>query len=165
MRKPFSKSELAAALARAVAPEPAQDVKVEPPPEGAGPRASGKRILVAEDSEFNVELVREILRRGGHELCIVGDGNDVLARLANEPFDLLLLDLHMPGLDGLEVIQHIRARELATGGHLPVIALTARSRAEDRERCLAAGMDEFLSKPLRSKALLEMIARMTEKAP
>jgi len=112
-------------------------------------------ILVAEDSEFNVQLIRELLVREGHRVTIVGDGQETLDLLATKAsdFDLLLLDIHMPKLDGLQVIQVIRDRERITGGHLPVIALTARSRAEDRQRCLAAGMDEYLAKPVRAAEL------------
>ena len=74
--------------------------------------------------------------------------------------NLLLLDVHMPELDGFQVVQALRERELTTGGHLPIIALTARSRSEDRERCLAAGMDEFLTKPVRPADLLAAIDRL-----
>jgi response regulator RpfG family c-di-GMP phosphodiesterase len=75
-------------------------------------------------------------------------------------FDLLLLDIHMPELDGFEVVHAIRQREHTAGGHLPIIALTARSRKEDRERCLAAGMDDFLTKPVRPAELLTAIDRL-----
>jgi CheY-like chemotaxis protein len=75
-------------------------------------------------------------------------------------FDALLLDVHMPGLDGFQVVQAIRERERATGGHLPVIALTARARREDREQCLAAGMDDFLSKPVQAADLWAAIDRL-----
>jgi CheY-like chemotaxis protein len=78
-------------------------------------------------------------------------------------FDLLLLDIHMPELDGFGVVGAIRERERAMGGHLPVIALTARSRKEDRERCLAAGMDDFLTKPVAAVALLAAIDRLLQK--
>jgi two-component system sensor histidine kinase/response regulator len=79
--------------------------------------------------------------------------------------DLLLLDIHMPELDGFQVIRLIREREQATGGHLPVIALTARSRKEDREQCLAAGMDDFLAKPVRAAELQAAIERLMANAP
>jgi CheY-like chemotaxis protein len=74
--------------------------------------------------------------------------------------DLLLLDVHMPELDGFQVVQALRERELTTGRHLPIIALTARSRSEDRERCLAAGMDDFLTKPVRPVEQLAAIDRL-----
>jgi response regulator RpfG family c-di-GMP phosphodiesterase len=81
------------------------------------------------------------------------------------PYDLLLLDLHMPGLDGFEVVQSIRARERLTGGHLHVIAVTARSRLEDRRRCLAAGMDDFIAKPISASALWAALAQIVPVAP
>src|SRR5207253_9698117 len=80
-------------------------------------------------------------------------------RLPTSDFDLLLLDLHMPERDGFQVIQAIREGERAAGGHLPVIALTARSRKEDREHCLAAGMDDYLAKPVQAPELFAAIER------
>jgi two-component system, sensor histidine kinase and response regulator len=84
----------------------------------------------------------------------------VLTLAAQGGFDLLLLDVHMPELDGFQVVQAVRERELTAGGHLPIIALTARSRKEDRERCLAAGMDDFQTKPIRPADLLAAIDRV-----
>jgi HPt (histidine-containing phosphotransfer) domain-containing protein len=84
----------------------------------------------------------------------------VLALVEQGGFDLLLLDVHMPELDGFQVVRAVRERELTVGGHLPIIALTARSRKEDRERCLAAGMDDFQTKPIRPADLLEAIGRV-----
>jgi len=81
------------------------------------------------------------------------------------PFDLLFLDVHMPELDGFRVVQAIRERERTAGGHLPVIALTARSRKEDRERCLAAGMDDFLAKPIQAVDLWAAIDRVVGARP
>jgi CheY-like chemotaxis protein len=81
------------------------------------------------------------------------NGRETLSLAKAESFDLLLLDVHMPELDGFQVVAAIRERERQTGGHLPVIALTARSRIEDRERCLAAGMDDFLAKPIQAADL------------
>jgi CheY-like chemotaxis protein len=117
------------------------------------------KILVAEDNEFNIQLLQLMLERRGHIPSVCSTGDEALRLSEAHAFDLLLLDLHMPVLDGFQVIERIRAREHAAGEHLPVIALTARSRPEDRERCLAAGMDDFLSKPLRAPALWEAIER------
>ncbi len=91
---------------------------------------------------------------------LASNGQERLTLAEPGDFDLLLLDVHMPELDGFQVVQAIRERELAAGGHLPIIALTARSRKEDRERCLAAGMDEFLTKPIRPADLLAAIDRI-----
>jgi len=145
----------------AVASEP--DVKSEP---AAIPQASTPmRILVAEDNEFNAQLMEQLLTRRGHRVRLVGDGKEALALAGERDFDLLLLDIHMPGMDGLQVIRTIREREAAEGGHLPVIALTARSRTEDREKCLAAGMDDFLTKPVHMPDLLAAMDRVARRNP
>jgi PAS domain S-box-containing protein len=105
------------------------------------------RILVAEDNDFNRDLLEHLLARLGLSATMAVTGREALALLEREPFDLLLLDIHMPELDGFQVVGAIRERERTAGGHLPVIALTARSRKEDRDACLRAGMDECLVKP------------------
>ena len=122
-------------------------------------------ILVAEDNEFNAQLLEQLLGRRGHRVRLANNGREALALAETGVFDLLLLDVHMPELDGFQVVRAIREREQAAGGHLPVIALTARSRAEDRERCLAAGMDEFLSKPVRAADLWAAIDRVVGARP
>jgi two-component system, sensor histidine kinase and response regulator len=122
--------------------------------------ADALHILVAEDNEFNAQLVEELLVRRGHRVKVANNGRAALALAEGGGFDLLLLDIHMPELDGLQVIQAIRARERISGGHLPVIALTASSRKEERERCVAAGMDDFLSKPIRAADLWAAIGRV-----
>jgi two-component system sensor histidine kinase/response regulator len=123
------------------------------------------RILVAEDNEFNAELVLQHITRRGHDTIVVGRGDDILGRIEEGTIDLLLLDLHMPGLDGFQVIERVRARERITGGHLPVIALTARSRAIDRQRCLDSGMDDFIEKPVKAAALWAAIDRLVQATP
>jgi signal transduction histidine kinase/CheY-like chemotaxis protein len=117
-------------------------------------------VLVAEDDEFSARFIEQLLARAGHRVRLTTNGREAL-RLAEEGiFDMLLLDIHMPGLDGFGVVGAIRERERAAGGHLPVIALTARSRKEDRERCLAAGMDDFVTKPVAAAALLAAIDQL-----
>jgi PAS domain S-box-containing protein len=124
------------------------------------PQPSSLRILVAEDNEFNAQLLEQLLKRRGHRVRVANNGREALARVDEGAFDLLLLDVHMPELDGLQVIRTIRERERAVGGHLPVIALTARSRKEDRDQCLAAGMDDFLAKPIQAADLETTIERL-----
>ncbi len=124
------------------------------------PAAAPLHILVAEDNDFNVQLLEQLLVRRGYHVRLANNGREALALTEAEPFDLLLLDVHMPELDGFQVIQAIREREHSAGGHLPVVALTARSRKEDRERCLAAGMDDFLSKPIAAADLWATIDRV-----
>jgi two-component system, sensor histidine kinase and response regulator len=118
------------------------------------------RILVAEDNDLNQQVVQHFLGRAGHTVQIARDGRQALEALEQGGFDLMLLDVHMPELDGLAVVEALRRREQTTGGHLPVIALTARSMQGDRERCLAAGMDDYLAKPVRREALMAAIERV-----
>jgi CheY-like chemotaxis protein len=139
---------------------PAEKVTEEPPRSRVTrPSSRPLRVLVAEDNEFNAQLLEQLLVRRGHTVWLAGNGREALTLAAEGAFDLLLLDVHMPEMDGFQVARTIRERERAAGGHLPIIALTARSRQEDRERCLAAGMDEFLSKPVRAADLWAVLER------
>jgi two-component system sensor histidine kinase/response regulator len=123
------------------------------------------QVLLAEDNEFNQQVVRHLLERQGHTIQVAGDGREALAALEQGAFDLLLLDVHMPELDGFGVVEALRRREQTTGQHLPVVALTARATTGDRERCLQAGMDEYLAKPLRAADLFATIDRMLAARP
>jgi signal transduction histidine kinase/CheY-like chemotaxis protein/HPt (histidine-containing phosphotransfer) domain-containing protein len=122
-------------------------------------------ILVAEDNELSAEVLEQFLSRRGHRVRLTNNGREALALVEAEPFDLLLLDIHMPELDGFQVVRAVRDREQTSTGHLPVIALTARSRKEDRERCLAVGMDDFLTKPIRPAELSAAIDRAMKLYP
>jgi len=129
--------------------------------------ARGLHVLIAEDNELNVNLLRELLGQRDHRVEVAGDGRAALelAGKSDAPYDLMLLDLHMPEMDGFEVVHAIRERERGTAKHLPIIALTARSSSRDRDKALAAGMDDFLSKPLDVKALWDAIDRITSDVP
>jgi two-component system, sensor histidine kinase and response regulator len=124
------------------------------------PTTTPLHILVAEDNELSAQVLEQALARQGHRVRLASNGREVLTLAEQGGFDLLLLDVHMPELDGFQVVRAIRERELTAGGHLPIIALTARSRKEDRERCLAAGMDDFQTKPIRPADLLAAIDRV-----
>jgi signal transduction histidine kinase/CheY-like chemotaxis protein len=125
---------------------------------------NGLSILVAEDNEINALLTRALLTKLGHRPTMATDGAAAIdswlaARAAGTPYDRVLMDLHMPGLDGLEAVRRIRAIEAEhKDPHTPIIALTANASAEDREACLAAGMDEFLIKPLDRERLAAALA-------
>ncbi|WP_406694444.1 PAS domain S-box protein [Singulisphaera sp. Ch08] len=123
------------------------------------------RVLVAEDNPLNQELVEHLLRRRGHDVVVVGDGQAALATLDQDQFDLSLLDVHMPEFDGFQVIEALRHREQSTGGHLPVIAMTALAMKGDHERCLQAGMDDYLAKPIRASDLFAVIDRVLAAHP
>jgi len=118
---------------------------------------TGLRLLVAEDNPVNQKVIQLVLEKRRHSVCVVSNGVEALERLAAEPFDVLLLDLQMPELDGMETCKRIRAAEKETGGHLPIVALTAHAMSTDRERCLDAGMDGYLSKPIQ---LPELVAAL-----
>jgi CheY-like chemotaxis protein len=135
-------------------PAPAQEPAAVPGP------APPLHILLAEDDEFSARFMEQLLARGGHRVRVTTNGREAVSLATEGVFDLLLLDIHMPELDGFGVVGAIRERERAAGGHLPVIALTARSRTEDRERCLVAGMDDFLTKPVAAATVLAAIDRL-----
>ena len=128
----------------------------EPAPQAGAGRTSAPakvlRVLVAEDNPVNQKLIRILLEQRGHKVRVCGDGAEALASL-EEPCDMLLLDIQMPGLDGLETCQRIRASERRSGKHLPIVAMTAHVMSEDRARFLAAGMDGYLSKPIQAGEL------------
>jgi len=115
-------------------------------------------VLVAEDNLVNRTLIVRILQRHGHHVVEARDGSQVLAALERGAFDLVLMDVEMPHLGGIEATHRIRARERQSGGHVPIIALTAHVLPSDRERCLAAGMDGYVAKPVRRSALFSAIA-------
>jgi CheY-like chemotaxis protein len=129
------------------------------------PPTTHLRILAAEDNEFNRDLLEHLLGRLGLSAAMAVNGREALALWQREPFDLMLLDIHMPEMDGFQVVGAIRQRERTAGGHLPVIALTARSRKEDRERCLRAGLDEYLAKPFTAAELWAAIDRVLKTRP
>jgi CheY-like chemotaxis protein len=98
-----------------------------------------------------------MLTKRGHQVTLAQDGAEAVARLEQETFDLVLMDLQMPGMSGLDATAVIRQREQTTGGHVRIIAMTARAMASDREQCLAAGMDGYLSKPIDRTLLFEAV--------
>tara|TARA_R110000868_G_scaffold192394_5_gene436858 strand:+ start:6597 stop:8879 length:2283 start_codon:yes stop_codon:yes gene_type:complete len=118
------------------------------------------KVLVAEDNDINALLTRTLLERDGHHVRIARNGKDVLAALAEpdgKSYDIVLMDLHMPDMDGFEATRHIRGLSDERSS-LPIIALTANAMADDRQKCLAAGMDDYLSKPVAPDALARMLA-------
>jgi two-component system sensor histidine kinase/response regulator len=132
---------------------------------GFEPAQRPLRILLAEDSLVNQKLAIGLLQRGGHSLSIVNNGKEALAALETKAFDLVLMDVQMPIMDGLEATMTLRRREQSQqheghGSHIPIIAMTAHAMKGDRERCLAAGMDEYVAKPIRVGELYSAISRV-----
>jgi two-component system sensor histidine kinase/response regulator len=121
------------------------------------------RVLLVEDNPVNQKLAAALLEKRGFGVTTTGNGKAALAALHRDPFDLVLMDLQMPEMDGLEATAAIRERERSTGGHIPIIAMTAHALKGDRERCLTAGMDAYVSKPIRTSELFETIERTVER--
>jgi CheY-like chemotaxis protein len=119
------------------------------------------RVLVAEDNVVNQRVLVGLLTARGHHATIATTGREVLAATERQAFDLILMDVQMPEMGGLEATTLIRTRERTTGGHVPIVAMTAHAMSGDSERCLAAGMDGYLSKPVDRKALFEQIERIS----
>ena len=121
-------------------------------------RASGpSRVLVAEDNMVNQTLARRLLEKRGYSVSVVGDGRAALAALEEESFDIVLMDVQMPVMDGFEATTLIRQREQLSGSHIPIVAMTAHAFKGDQERCLAIGMDAYISKPIRQQELYATI--------
>ncbi len=130
----------------------------------AKPAVRRLRVLLAEDNAVNRRLAVRLLEKMGHDVVEAHDGQQVLLALAKTSFDILLMDVQMPVMDGFEATARIRELERANGAHLPIIALTAHAMKGDRERCLAAGMDGYVTKPIRAEALRSAIEELTGNA-
>jgi len=131
------------------------------PPQGAVPPAAHPlRVLLAEDDRTNQMVALKMLEQQGHTAVAAGTGTELLATLDGEPFDLILMDVQMPEMDGIEATRAIRQREQQTGAHISIIGLTAHTQGDEEEHCLAAGMDAYLSKPLRRDRLAIAIASL-----
>ncbi len=154
--KPVKQSDLLEAIVSACSARPKTRRPARPKQQPASePRSF--RILVAEDNATNQKLITALLEERGHRAVLVGNGREAVARSAEESFDLILMDLQMPEMGGLEATAAIRAREKTTGRHVPIAAMTAHAMQGDRDRCLAAGMDGYVSKPIRPAELFDTI--------
>ncbi len=123
------------------------------------------RILLVDDNRVNQMLAERLLRKQGHTVLVAGNGTEALNAWQHEPFDLILMDVQMPELDGFEGTRRIRAIEQSTGAHVPIVAMTARAMSGDRERCIAVGMDDYVSKPVRMPELMAAIGRAVNNLP
>jgi len=159
--KPVKPSELLEAVNTAfTAPAPTAD-EIEPVvPASLKKNRQSLDILLVEDNVVNQRLVQRILEKQGHDVVVADNGTTALELLGCRGFDLVLMDVQMPRMDGIETTVAIRNKEKETDRHVPIIALTAHAMTGDRERCLQAGMDGYLIKPIRPASLLEMIERL-----
>ncbi|MBS1810998.1 MAG: response regulator [Acidobacteria bacterium] len=118
-------------------------------------------ILIAEDNPINQKLAVRVLQKQGHTSVVANNGREALEMWEQQPFDVILMDVMMPEMDGLVAASEIRQREKVTGQHIPIIAITANAMVGDREKCLSAGMDEYISKPVDVTSLYEALERLT----
>jgi CheY-like chemotaxis protein/HPt (histidine-containing phosphotransfer) domain-containing protein len=118
-------------------------------------------ILVVEDNPVNQKVAAAMLEQLGHDVVLASSGRLAVQVLDKHEIDLILMDIQMPEMDGFEVTKLIRQREITNGGHIPIVAVTAHAMQGDRERCLAAGMDDYISKPIRSRSLSSVIQNLT----
>jgi CheY-like chemotaxis protein len=160
--KPIRQSELREAIARVLG---AREQKGAVPLitryslHDARDPAASLRVLLAEDNPVNQLLATRLLEKRGHRVTVAANGREALAALDRESYDLVFMDVQMPEMDGLEATIAIREKEKAGANHLPVIALTAHAMKGDQERCLEAGMDGYLSKPIRPQELDEFLEK------
>jgi signal transduction histidine kinase/CheY-like chemotaxis protein len=155
--RPVSERELIDAVGVALGlTEASPEYTLEP----MSPGGTSARVLLVDDSDVNLEVVSEMLRRLGHEVVLASDGEVALATLASQTFDIVFMDVQLPGVDGLETTRRFRER----GGRTPIIALTAHTSARDRDRCFAAGMNSVLTKPVDATQLAAAIASVTHRS-
>jgi two-component system, sensor histidine kinase and response regulator len=162
--KPIRQSELRDAIARALdRRDPQNALKTVPPAlERRFPKsAASLHVLLAEDNSVNQRLATRLLEKRGHRVTVANNGQEALTLLERSAYDLVLMDVQMPLIDGLEATRLIRDREKGTKSHQPIVALTAHAVKGDEERCREAGMDAYLAKPIRPQeldAVLEVYA-------
>jgi len=162
--KPVKPAELLGMIRRAVGAWKPQPALRTPPSAGAAPGHS-LSILVAEDNLVNQKVTVAMLQRMGHRAIVAGDGAEAINKWNESQVDLILMDVQMPAMDGFEATQRIRSQEQARGTHVPIVAMTAHAMAGDRERCLEAGMDDYVSKPVNRAALEQALARCAGRQP
>jgi CheY-like chemotaxis protein len=121
---------------------------------------AGLRILLAEDNIVNQRLLCRILEKMGHRVVVAEDGSIALRRLADDEFDVIVMDMQMSVMDGIKTTEEIRLQERATGQHIPIMAITANAFDDDRRRCLESGMDGFVVNPVTAQAIQKEMARV-----
>ena len=165
IRKPVKPSEFLEAIVTGLGGETSIDAIVSPigTEEEADSSRPPLRILLAEDSLANQKVALAILQRHHHDVTIVQNGLEAIEAVQKKNYDLLLMDVQMPVLDGLSAALQIREQESATGQHIPMVAITAHALKQDRARCLSAGMDDYVSKPLSPAELFNAIERALKK--
>ena len=160
LMKPLKQSELLDAIVTTLGVETMRLAVRDREPTLPAATVRPLQILLAEDNLANQKLAVGVLTRQGHQVTVAGNGRIALQKWQGQKFDVILMDVQMPELDGLETTQTIRQLEVSLGSHIPIIAMTAHAMTGDRERCLESGMDEYLSKPIRARQIAEKLSAM-----
>jgi two-component system, sensor histidine kinase and response regulator len=155
LTKPVRQNELRNAIARSLDRRHKQSGSKPPLPikDRRNVQERVMQVLLAEDNTINQRLATRLLEKRGHRVTVANNGQEAIAQLQGSSFDLVLMDIQMPVIDGLEATRMIRERETETGTHQPIVALTAHAVKGDQERCESAGMDGYLAKPIRPEEL------------
>jgi two-component system, sensor histidine kinase and response regulator len=159
--KPIAQSDLLDTIVSVFASFPTEHLETSLSDRSCFATPTGLRILLAEDNHTNQQVAVGLLTRHGHTVTVVCNGKEALEACDSESFDLILMDMHMPEMGGMEATNCIREKERGTNHHIPIIALTARAMKGDRERCLEAGMDGYVSKPIEADELFRTIYNLT----
>jgi signal transduction histidine kinase/CheY-like chemotaxis protein len=163
--KPVSQSDLLETLLKLLAPAMRGDEPSQPNTKNSQRKGGSLRVLLAEDNAVNQRLASRLLEKEGHTVVVVSDGVKALEALEKDIFDVVLMDVQMPNMDGIEATNLIRDKEKQTGLHMPIIAMTAHAMAGDRQRFLAGGMDGYVSKPIQYRDLFDAIEAACGAAP
>jgi signal transduction histidine kinase/CheY-like chemotaxis protein len=164
IQKPVRRAELHAAIVGALTGR-AKAAPTDRVPVPESRAVSPSRILLAEDNIVNQRLAFRMLAKAGHTVVIANNGREALVALQRQNFDVVLMDVQMPEMDGFEATRAIRKNELGKSQHMPIVAMTAHAMTGDRDRCLAVGMDEYISKPIRAADLLDLVEKVRLREP
>jgi two-component system, sensor histidine kinase and response regulator len=162
LSKPVKQSDLFNAMCGALEGKQEAAPKRVPAPIASTDQIRRMKVLLAEDNVVNQRVAVGLLQRRGHEVTVVSTGVEALEALKTNPFDVVLMDVQMPVMGGFEATAVIRAAEQQTGRHLRIVAMTAHAMTGDRERCLSAGMDGYLAKPIDPPALFAAVEKTVD---
>ncbi len=165
LMKPVKQSELFDAIVRTLGVTAPEDETSFDYDEEDDDDFGQLKILLAEDNVINQKLAIGVLSRFGHDITVAGDGQQAIDALERDTFDVVLMDVQMPVMDGFTATKEIRELEAGTGRHVPIIAMTAHAMKGDREKCIEMGMDEYVAKPIRITVLREKLAKVLAESP
>jgi CheY-like chemotaxis protein len=163
--KPVKQTELFDEMLRTLGVTTTEDDRTERQAVDALQVDRSWNVLLVEDSPMNQKLACAVLEKQQHRVIVANNGREACELWCPDVFDVILMDVQMPEMDGFEATRFIREQEQKLGGHVPIIAMTAHALRGDRERCLEAGMDEYVSKPIHARQLLETIRSLVRERP